>query len=477
MTDSLNVLCIEDSEDDVILLRRHLKRGNLEAVVTQVTNEEELRRALSTQEWDVVICDYLMPDLNAETALRIVKETDADLPLIILSGTISDEAAVSMMKAGAQDYILKDNLSRLVPAIRREINEANIRREKRKAENALMDSEMRHRLILESMTDTVFVLDSDGYITEYYSKKSLIPGVKPEEMVGRRIGDMFDSGTSAVFMSLLPKVIALQQTILFDYITHISGIRKWHSANLTPHENKQHIVVIIRDISDMKMVEEQLRASNHMANLYLDIMSHDIRNYLQAIMISAELLYDVQESAAGTHFVDQIVSSVGKCEQLISGITVTAELPVIPLEKTNLVAIIKKSIEQFRAKNDGIIISTEFQTDSAIVMADRFIEHVISSLLDNAREHGEGKVTDIWVKLQRKRRGYEIVIADNGPGILDKKKREIFDAERRFGGIGLHQVKQIVTKYGGKIEVTDRIPKDPSQGAAFLIWLPQADSD
>ncbi|MFW9919048.1 MAG: ATP-binding protein [Candidatus Thorarchaeota archaeon] len=474
MKTDLRVLSIEDSEDDVILLERTLKKGGFEPVIKQVANETELRAAL-LESWDIVICDYLMPEFEAHKALHIIREVDPDMPLIIVSGTISDQAAVSMMRAGAQDYILKENLSRLVPAIRRELEETLLKKQKRLGDIALKNSENRHRMLVESMSDTIFVLDAKGYVTEYYSKASLKPNTEPTEMLGKHVGDIFESGTASVFMSIIQRVLDQKQTILFDYMANLTGIRKWHSANLSPHEDNEHIVVVVRDITDLKLAEEQLRASNHMATLYLDIMGHDIRNYLQAITISADLLDQSQESSRNHHFIERISESVQKCEQLISNISLTAELPFMPLSSHCLCSVVKECIAEFKSRNENINIHLNCEIDKALINADKFLSNLVSNLLDNTVDHGQGKTSDIWIDIQMKSRGFELSIADNGPGIPDKQKESLFDAERRFGGVGIHQAKQIVTKYGGRIDVKNRIPDEPSNGAKFLIWFPQAE--
>lgn len=475
MTNDLRVLSIEDSDDDVILLRRNLLKGGFNPIIKQVASEEDLRSALSSGIWDVAICDYLMPGFEAQTALAIVRDSNPDLPLIIVSGTISDEAAVSMMKAGAQDYILKDNLSRLVPAIRRELGEAKTRKEKRLAEISLKESEIRHRMLVESMGDIIFVVDARGYITEYYSTTSLKPGHTPDEMLGKNVRDIFDSGTAAVFMSIIEKTLSLDQTVLFDYMMHVTGVRKWHSANISPHEDNQRAVVVIRDISDLKLAEEQLRSSNHMSNLYLDIMGHDIRNYLQAIMISADLLRESEDSPRNHHFIERISESVHRCEQIIKNISLTAELPFVPLSSQCLCAVIRECIDDFRKKFPDIQVHLSCDIERAPVNADKYLANMISNLMDNAVTHGKGKTSEIWIDVREKTRGYELVVADNGPGIPDRQKQSLFNPERRFGGVGIHQAKQIVSKYGGKIDVDNRVPGNSANGAKFMIWLPQAE--
>jgi diguanylate cyclase (GGDEF)-like protein len=133
----LNVLIADDSEDDALLLVRELRQGGYHPQFQRVDTREELERALEQRHWQLVITDHTMPGFNSSDVLESVKRSGMDVPVIIVSGTIGEEAAVQAMKAGAQDYIMKDNLARLIPAIERELREVETRRARHQAEQAL----------------------------------------------------------------------------------------------------------------------------------------------------------------------------------------------------------------------------------------------------------------------------------------------------------------------------------------------------
>lgn len=137
MTDLLRVLVIEDSEDDVLLLKRALRQGGHVPHISQVDQACAMIAALAEETWDIIIADYSLPKFSGLEALEILKQSGHDIPFIIVSGAIGEDVAVAAMKAGAHDYILKGNLTRLVPAINREIQEALVRRERRKLEDRL----------------------------------------------------------------------------------------------------------------------------------------------------------------------------------------------------------------------------------------------------------------------------------------------------------------------------------------------------
>src|SRR3989339_1655191 len=141
MNTPLRVLIVEDNESDAGLIIRRLQQAGYDLVHERVETAGEMRTALAQPDWDIVLADYKMPQFSASAALEILKESGRDLPFIIVSGTIGEEKAVAMMKAGAHDYLMKHNLTRLAPAVARELKEAEGRRERRRAEDALLKSE------------------------------------------------------------------------------------------------------------------------------------------------------------------------------------------------------------------------------------------------------------------------------------------------------------------------------------------------
>src|SRR6476660_7335108 len=144
----LRLLLVEDSEHDATLLIEHLRHGGYEPEFTRVDSAEALNKALARHEWDMVIADYTMPGFSGTAALAIVRERGLEVPFILVSGTIGEDIAVEAMKNGANDYIIKNNLNRLLPAINRELRDAEVRRERTRAEERI-----RHLAYYDALTD------------------------------------------------------------------------------------------------------------------------------------------------------------------------------------------------------------------------------------------------------------------------------------------------------------------------------------
>src|SRR5215212_266973 len=181
----LRVLIVEDSVDDTLLLLRELRRGGYEPQYERVDTAEAMRAALEKQDWDVVVSDHAMPSFSAPAALKSLQDGGwPDIPFIIVSGHIGEDAAVKAMKAGAHDFVSKDGLARLAPAIERELRDAEERRERRRAQEALRLAEEKYRGIFENAVKGIFQSTIEGRLVTANPMMARIFGYdSPEEMM------------------------------------------------------------------------------------------------------------------------------------------------------------------------------------------------------------------------------------------------------------------------------------------------------
>jgi diguanylate cyclase (GGDEF)-like protein/PAS domain S-box-containing protein len=176
----LRAVLVEDVEDDALLLVDHLEKSGFRLDWQRVDTEPELRSALR-QAWDIVFSDYSMPQFSGARALEVVREIDPDMPFIFVSGTIGEDVAVEAMKAGAQDYVMKGGLTRLAPAVERELGEAAARRERRRAEESLKQLS----LVVKQTADSVFITDPDGCIEYVNPAFEVLTGYAESEALGQ----------------------------------------------------------------------------------------------------------------------------------------------------------------------------------------------------------------------------------------------------------------------------------------------------
>lgn len=158
----LRVLLIEDSEDDALIVQCELEKGDYSLSAKRIETAAQMQQALMDQPWDLILADYTVPGFGAIAALNILKQSGFDIPFIIVTGSIDDETAVTAMKNGASDYIMKDKLNRLLPAVDRELREARTRRERTQAETDLEYASAKLTAVVEMLPDIFFIKDLCG---------------------------------------------------------------------------------------------------------------------------------------------------------------------------------------------------------------------------------------------------------------------------------------------------------------------------
>ena len=191
----VRLLLVEDSENDAMLLLRELRRGGYEPHYERVHTPEGMERALKAAEargepYEVVVSDYYMPRFRAPDALELLRGLGYDVPFIVVSGKIGEDAAVGIMKAGANDYLTKENMARLCPAVGRELKEAEGRRERARAEEALARSEVRFRRLVEQAADAMFVHDLEGRFVDVNRTACDSLGYAKGELLGMSVADV-----------------------------------------------------------------------------------------------------------------------------------------------------------------------------------------------------------------------------------------------------------------------------------------------
>jgi two-component system sensor histidine kinase UhpB len=182
----LRVLLVEDSEEDAMLIQMRLRQPQWSAQCKRVQDESALRQALEKEEWDLIISDYVIPGFSGLHALEVVRELDLDIPFIVVSGMIGEETAVAAMKAGAHDYLMKDNLARLVPAIERELREAETRRARRISEQKLKLEHTFRKAIENSIPSGIAVMDLSKVQTYVNPSFCAMVGWSEGDLIGTR---------------------------------------------------------------------------------------------------------------------------------------------------------------------------------------------------------------------------------------------------------------------------------------------------
>ncbi|MCK4483778.1 MAG: PAS domain-containing sensor histidine kinase [Candidatus Thorarchaeota archaeon] len=228
------------------------------------------------------------------------------------------------------------------------------------------------------------------------------------------------------------------------------------------------------DITESQRAASELKAAVETSMLYLDLMGHDIRNQLQAITMSADLLKDTAQSPEGGRLLEYVISAADVCDALIDKVHATEHLLSVPLGDVSLKETLEQTLDLFRRKHRKVKVTVDYSGLDPVVRADSYLENLLREILENAVKHNPKEEKQVWVCIGQRDDGFEIAVSDNGPGMSEKMKLSLFDLEKRLGGVGAQQIKHIVDKYRGHIAVVDRIEGEPKQGVEIRVWLPSS---
>jgi diguanylate cyclase (GGDEF)-like protein/PAS domain S-box-containing protein len=269
----LRLLLVEDAEDDALLLKRQLWRGGYDLTFKRVETAEAMRLALARREWDIVISDYSLPRFSAPAALEVLKESGVDLPFIVLSGNIGEETAVEAMRVGAHDYVMKDNLARLLPAIERELREAEGRRKRRRAEEELRESEKRFRSIFQNAVAGIALLGVDGRFLQVNPAFCRMLKYSEEELLKLKTYDITHPADLDLTRGLLQEGAAGQRKSV-DYEKRFicrDGETLWVHVAMAwlhdDHDRPTYAVGLVTNITPHHQAKQEIRQMAHFDSL------------------------------------------------------------------------------------------------------------------------------------------------------------------------------------------------------------------
>lgn len=505
----LRVLFVEDSEDDALLLIRKIRQGKFELDWVRVDNEADMRRNLEEKEWDLVISDYSMPTFDGISALRLFKQMALDIPFILVSGTIGEEVAVNAMREGAHDYLMKGNLGRLVPAIRRELRETKIRRERSRALTLLKEREEILTRIIENIPFMIFIKDAKDlrFLRVNKAGEELL-GIKRDELIGSTDYDFFPK-EEADFLAHRDREVLAEGCLIEipeeTIQTRHKGERILRTKKIPLKDDKgmpAFLFGISEDITEIKQkaieeqeLKKQLRQAQKMESIgtLAGGIAHDFNNILMAVLGYAELAkmqLDNKENLA--YSLSQILQAGIRAKNLVDQILTFTRQTDIKREPMAIIPMIKETLKFLRA---SLPVTIDIQhnlrvTDSTIIADPTQIHQIVMNLFTNAahamRENGgildirlaEVMLTD-EVELSFKElnpgRYLQLTVSDTGCGITKENIDKVFDPffttkERGQGtGMGLSVVHGIIKDMGGSIAVISQ----PGQGTTFKILFPK----
>lgn len=267
MKNTLRILVIEDSEDDALLVLHQIKNGGYGIEYEIVQTAETMKAALYEKKWDIVLSDYIMPHFNGLEALVLLKETGIDIPFIVISGTIGEDVAVEAMKAGANDYMMKNNLKRLLPTIERELRESKSRAERKQAELQLIESEQKYRSLAESSPDNIIRYDTECRAVYINRNMSLTVGSDVVSFIGHTPMESNNFPSTVDYQAKLQQVIQTGQPDEIEVVVpDLKGELRVHQVRFVAERNNNLEIIgalaIGRDITEHKQAELVIAHAN-----------------------------------------------------------------------------------------------------------------------------------------------------------------------------------------------------------------------
>jgi two-component system, cell cycle sensor histidine kinase and response regulator CckA len=493
----LRILFVENSDQDIALVLAELGRGGYEPVIEQVMTAEAMRTALDEKTWDIILCDHTLPEFNSWEALRLFKESNLDIPFIIVSGTINEELAAQALRSGAHDYLDKNNLVRLVPTVGRELHQIELRQKHRDAEEAFRKSEAQLRSIVETTPECVKIIDRDGLLVEM--NKAGLDMVECDNLgslKGTCVYPIIAPDYRDAFQELNEKVCQGGRGTLQFELVGLRGTRRTMETHAVPIPGPDGTLcqlAITRDITARLNLEAQLRQAQKMESVghLAGGIAHDFNNILTVIqghstlMLSSETLKPTERDAA-----QQISLAAERAANLTRQLLTFSRRQIIQtraLDLNEVVGQLSKMLQ--RLLGEDICLHVNYAATLPPIFADQgMIEQIMMNLAVNSRDAmpkgghltintSTLRVDDAYANQNSDAFVGETVcmtITDTGCGIPEENLSRIFEpffttkAVGQGTGLGLATVYGIVKQHSGWMRVQSEVGK----GTTFQIYLP-----
>tara|TARA_R110002096_G_scaffold324349_4_gene518413 strand:- start:737 stop:2179 length:1443 start_codon:yes stop_codon:yes gene_type:complete len=284
----LSILFIEDNSHDVELTTRALIKGGLKPKIKVIDEFESVEKEVLSGEFDLVICDFMLGGFTGIDVLNKIKVLHSEIPVILVSGTVPDEKAIDAVLSGAKDYILKDNFTRLVPAVKREYEASVQRKEKKHIEEALSSSEEKYRQFVEASHDLVWRMDEEGQFNFVNSASQLILGYAPDEIKGEMFLKYVSQDQANYIESILTRVLNGETVEHYDLkMLKKNGSISYMTATSYPIVDNEGNVIgssgAATDITHIKEYQQQLEETLREKEVLLKEIHHRVKNNLAVI--------------------------------------------------------------------------------------------------------------------------------------------------------------------------------------------------
>ena len=496
----IQILHLEDDSLDQELIKSIINTADFKSNIVCVESEKDYIKQLQNDNFDIILADYKLPFFDGMSALTIARKMKPEIPFVFVSGAIGEEMAIEAMRAGAKDYVLKNSYKRLVPSIKRALNEAEERSKRFKVEEDLRENRQKLKQLFDSCPEGIVTLTLDLKIVEANQAFVDMIVYSLEELKNTTFFDIaptkWHEKQKEVTLHILENAYGVyeKEFIRKDNKVFPVSITAW--LIFDNKGNPKEIGAFVRDITEKKLLEEEIKLHQSMENQLERVtalshlssaITHEIKQPLQSIKVITESILYLHDKGKSLPYeevlgdVRDITDRVDRVNNIINSIRSLINAP----EKFNVQIIeINKQINQaldfYKQKLNIHNIKLQFNKSKKEIngfASEIQLQQVIINLIENAINSLDAVQRDEKIiVISSYEEGNKVVIKadDNGTGLNKECKSRIFDAfyslsanKNNSTGMGLYIVNNIIKCFGGTIEAED----NEYGGATFIIKL------
>lgn len=485
----LRVLMVENSDEDVAKLESLLSKDGFDLYSERVETAEQMLESLKQKYWDLVLFSNDMDNFTLENGIKLVRESNPDLPFVVISSEADEELIVYVMRLGANDVVSRKKYSRLLSVVRRDVSEFQMIPRIKSDQLQMAKNEERYRRIAESITDVLIVLDSNLKCVYWNRAAEKLTGVSTRSALTRPFYELFPENPGLEIQDMLKSVLEQPKTTISTFI--MTREENEYHYEICAYPNESGLTLIIREIPQYQFTQDlinpQVEKENQLTQsqklrilgLLTSGVAHEVRNPLNAISVVLEALFqELGDKPDYLLYKEHVFTHVERLTRLMQDLLELGK----PIERSkvaivNFYELVKESVALWKSSGNHSdytieIKRSEIEEELKVKCDPLKLQQVFMNILENASQHSP-KGTVISICVQKEGKYVKVNICDQGTGIKEDNLKRMFEpfftTRKKGTGLGLAIVKHILEVHNGTVEIHN---SNPGPGCTVDIELP-----